>query len=73
MLQVQLKISLVLDHFYRIMFFQLQQKCDESTTSSTIARNEYILMLAAANTHQRRYYEADLPQAMGVSEMLLNL
>ncbi|CAK8686391.1 unnamed protein product [Clavelina lepadiformis] len=47
-------------------FQKLQQKCDESTTSSTIARNEYILMLAAANTHQRRYYEADLPQAMGL-------
>nr|XP_009857655.1 F-BAR and double SH3 domains protein 2 isoform X2 [Ciona intestinalis] len=47
-------------------FQKLQQKCDESSKSSTVARNEYLLMLAAANCHQKRYYETDMPEAMRI-------
>jgi len=48
------------------MSFQLEQKCDESSKSSTVARNEYLLYLGTANSHQKRYYEVDLPEAMRV-------
>uniref|UniRef100_H2YMG2 Uncharacterized protein n=1 Tax=Ciona savignyi TaxID=51511 RepID=H2YMG2_CIOSA len=47
-------------------FQKLQQKCDEGQTNSTVARNEYLLMLVAANSHQKRYYETDMPEAMRI-------
>jgi len=52
------------------MWLQLEQKRDEGNVASTIARNEYLLMLSAANVHQRRYYETDMPEAMRVSHSL---
>ncbi|XP_039256574.2 F-BAR and double SH3 domains protein 2-like isoform X2 [Styela clava] len=45
---------------------KLEQKCDECNKSSTIARNEYILALATANAHQKKYYEVDIPECMRI-------
>lgn len=45
---------------------QLEQKCEECDKNATIARNEYLLTLAAANVHQKRYYEVDMPECMRV-------
>ncbi|KAK3549845.1 hypothetical protein QTP86_015275 [Hemibagrus guttatus] len=39
---------------------KLKAKRNECNSKATNARNEYLLTLAAANTHQGRYYETDL-------------
>lgn len=41
-------------------FFQLKAKRSECNFKATHTRNEYLLTLAAANAHQRHYYETDL-------------
>ncbi|XP_062869802.1 F-BAR and double SH3 domains protein 2 [Trichomycterus rosablanca] len=39
---------------------KLKAKKNECNSKATHARNDYLLTLAAANTHQGRYYETDL-------------
>lgn len=39
---------------------KLKAKRSECNSKSTHARNDYLLMLAAANAHQQRYYNTDL-------------
>lgn len=43
-----------------LLFPQLKAKRNECNSKATHARNEYLLSLAAANAHQRRYYETEL-------------
>lgn len=40
--------------------FQLKAKRSECNSKATHTRNEYLLTLAAANAHQRHYYDTDL-------------
>lgn len=40
--------------------FQLKAKRSECNFKATHTRNEYLLTLAAANAHQRHYYQTDL-------------
>jgi len=54
------------------MHFQLQQKCEEGCCASIIAKNEYLLTISAANSHQKRYYEVDLPEAIRVCEQKMH-
>ena len=42
------------------IFFQFSSRREACDIQSTKARNDYILALAAANAHQKRYYETDL-------------
>ncbi|KAA8586588.1 hypothetical protein FQN60_000424 [Etheostoma spectabile] len=39
---------------------KLKAKRSECNSKATHARNDYLLMLAAANAHQQRYYDTDL-------------
>lgn len=45
---------------------KVSSKRDQLEEKSTGARNDYLLSLAAANAHQRRYFLVDLQQAMQV-------
>jgi len=46
--------------------FQLKAKRSECNSNATHARNDYLLMLAAANAHQQRYYDTDLMDCIKV-------
>lgn len=46
--------------FHSLFIFQLKAKRSECNSKATHARNDYLLTLAAANAHQRRYYDTDL-------------
>ncbi|XP_010788549.1 FCH and double SH3 domains protein 2-like [Notothenia coriiceps] len=45
---------------------KLKAKRSECNSKATHARNDYILMLAAANAHQQRYYNTDLMDCIKV-------
>ncbi|XP_041950022.1 F-BAR and double SH3 domains protein 2 isoform X2 [Alosa sapidissima] len=45
---------------------KLKAKRNECNSNATHARNDYLLMLAAANAHQDRYYETDLINCINV-------
>lgn len=45
---------------------QLNAKRDTVEVKATVARNDYILALAAANAQQLRYYNIDLPDLIKV-------
>ncbi|XP_031428583.1 F-BAR and double SH3 domains protein 2-like, partial [Clupea harengus] len=45
---------------------KLKAKRNECNSKATNARNDYLLMLAAANAHQERYYETDLINCLNV-------
>lgn len=45
---------------------KLKAKRNECNSKATNARNDYLLMLAAANAHQRRYYDTDLTDCIKV-------
>ncbi|KAK6628801.1 hypothetical protein RUM43_002617 [Polyplax serrata] len=47
---------------------KVSSKRDQLEEKSTGARNDYLLSLAAANAHQRRYFLVDLQQAMQIME-----
>lgn len=47
----------------------MSSKRDQLEEKSTGARNDYLLGLAAANAHQRRYFLVDLQQAMQVLQI----
>ena len=47
--------------------FQLNARMDLHDLKSTIARNEYLLCLAAVNAHLNRYYTKDAPELIKVS------
>ena len=47
-------------------FFQLSSKREECEIKSTQSRNEYLLNMAAANAHQIRYFNIDLPELLQV-------
>lgn len=49
-----------------ISAFQLKAKRSECNSKATHARNDYLLTLAAANAHQRRYYDTDLTDCIKV-------
>ena len=52
--------------------FQLKAKRSECNSKATHARNDYLLMLAAANAHQQRYYDTDLMDCIKVRMCTLN-
>ncbi|XP_068186722.1 F-BAR and double SH3 domains protein 2-like isoform X4 [Antennarius striatus] len=45
---------------------KLKAKRSECNSKATHTRNDYLLTLAAANAHQRRYYDTDLTDAIKV-------
>ncbi|XP_031163974.1 F-BAR and double SH3 domains protein 2-like [Sander lucioperca] len=45
---------------------KLKAKRSECNSKATHARNDYLLMLAAANAHQQRYYDTDLMDCIKV-------
>ncbi|KAL2095373.1 hypothetical protein ACEWY4_010092 [Coilia grayii] len=45
---------------------KLKAKRNECNSKATNARNDYLLMLAAANAHQDRYYDTDLVNCINV-------
>ncbi|KAM6911126.1 F-BAR and double SH3 domains protein 2-like isoform 2-T2 [Lycodopsis pacificus] len=45
---------------------KLKAKRSECNSRATHARNDYLLMLAAANAHQQRYYDTDLTDCIKV-------
>ncbi|XP_037604896.1 F-BAR and double SH3 domains protein 2-like [Sebastes umbrosus] len=45
---------------------KLKNKKSECNSKATHARNDYLLMLAAANAHQQRYYDTDLVDCIKV-------
>ncbi|KAM9846718.1 F-BAR and double SH3 domains protein 2-like [Aulostomus maculatus] len=45
---------------------KLKAKRSECNSKATHARNDYLLMLAAANAHQQRYYDVDLMDGIKV-------
>ncbi|XP_056140510.1 F-BAR and double SH3 domains protein 2-like [Lampris incognitus] len=45
---------------------KLKSKRSECNSKATHARNDYLLMLAAANAHQQRYYDTDLVDCIKV-------
>ncbi|XP_068456826.1 F-BAR and double SH3 domains protein 2-like [Clinocottus analis] len=47
---------------------KLKAKRSECNSKATHARNDYLLMLAAANAHQQRYYDTDLMDCIKVSD-----
>lgn len=47
---------------------KVSTKRDQLEEKSTGARNDYLLSLAAANAHQRRYFLVDLQTAMQIME-----
>ena len=60
----------VFDLFVLLFFIsngQAESKLGLCEKRSTIARNDYLLTLAAVNAHQERYYSSDLPQLMTVN------
>lgn len=52
--------------------FQLKAKRSECNSKATHARNDYLLMLAAANAHQLRYYDTDLMDCIKVRTYALD-
>ena len=50
--------------------FQVTSKREALEEKSAGARNDYILSLAAANAHQKRYFLVDLKLAMAVSPLI---
>lgn len=46
-----------------VQFSARQTECDNRLTE---VRNEYLLTLAAVNTHHQHYYTSDLPHIMEV-------
>lgn len=52
-------------------FTQAESKLGLCEKRATVARNEYLLSLAALNAHQERYYDTDVPQLMQVCDWLL--
>lgn len=53
--------------------FQLKAKRSECNSKATHARNEYLLTLAAANAHQRHYYDTDLISCIKVRTWTLDV
>ncbi|XP_056266648.1 F-BAR and double SH3 domains protein 2-like [Pseudoliparis swirei] len=47
---------------------KLKAKRSECNSNATHARNDYLLMLAAANAHQQRYYDTDLMDCIKLSD-----
>lgn len=52
--------------------FQLKAKRSECNSKATHTRNEYLLTLAAANAHQRHYYDTDLLNCIKVRTWTLD-
>uniref|UniRef100_A0A8C2XL49 FCH and double SH3 domains 2 n=1 Tax=Cyclopterus lumpus TaxID=8103 RepID=A0A8C2XL49_CYCLU len=47
---------------------KLKAKRSECNSKASHARNDYLLMLAAANAHQQRYYDTDLMDCIKLSD-----
>ena len=50
--------------------FQFSFRREACDIQATKARNDYVLALLAANAHQSKFYETDLPELVQVSGLL---
>lgn len=63
----------IMSYFFLIFMFEIfqfsfrREACDIQATK---ARNDYVLALLAANAHQSKFYETDLPELVMVSVLM---